>query len=41
MDNKKPSERYRKVKLVCVKDQALSSTEVPLEYNGDHMLLRI
>ena len=39
LENKTPSDTYRRVQLVCVKAQAHSSLEPPLEYNQDQMSL--
>ena len=39
LENKTPSDTYRKIELVCMKVQSHSSLEPPLEYNQDHMPL--
>ena len=41
LENKIPSDTYLGVKLVCMKDQALSFSETPFEYNQDQMLLKV
>ena len=41
LEKKIPSDINWEVKLVCIKDQALSSSEAPLEYNHDQILLRV
>ena len=37
LENKNISDIYQNVKLVCMKVQARSSLEPPLEYNQDQM----
>ena len=39
LENKTPSDTYWRVQLVCVKVQATTSLEPPLEYNQKQMLL--
>ena len=39
LENKNLSDIYQRVKLVCMKVQAHSSLEPPLEYNQDQMPL--
>ena len=39
LENKTPSDTYRKIELVCMKVQSHSSLEPPLEYNQDQMPL--
>ena len=38
LENKTPSDTYRRVQLICKKVPAHSSIEPPLEYNQDQML---
>ena len=35
LENKTPSDTYRRVQLVCMKVQSHNSLEPPLEYNQD------
>ena len=39
MENKTHSDTYLRVEVACMKVQACSSLEVPLEYNQDQMSL--
>ena len=39
MENKTPSDTYRRVQLVCMKVQAHSYLELPQEFNQNHTTL--
>ena len=41
LEKKIPSDINWGVKLVCMKDKALSSSEIQLEYNHDQILSRV